>query len=89
MDSNRDNQRKRFFTFSTKAINIYELVSPTELSLSLTVTSLSSVNGLEDILYFGGYFYAVGLNSLYVVDINNQSDIQVREGKLNGTCTQL
>lgn len=37
MEANRDNLRKRFFTFSSKEINIYEVVSPTEVSLFASI----------------------------------------------------
>lgn len=89
MEANRDNLRKRFFTFSSKEINIYEVVSPTEVSLFASIEDLKSVTGLRDVVYYGGYFYAVGLNSLYILDINNISDVKVRVGKLNGTCSHL
>lgn len=67
--------RKRFFSLGANQLNMYEVVSETEINLAVQVSNFSQNSKLLSAVYDRGYYYVTALDILYVINTNNQTNI--------------
>lgn len=67
--------RKRFFSLGANQLNMYEVVSETEINLAVQVSNFSQNSQLLSAVYDRGYYYVTALDTLYVINTNDQTNI--------------
>lgn len=68
---------------------MYEVVSEKEINLAMQVRNFSRDSKLLAGVQDRGYYYVTALNTLFIIDTTNQSNIRIKYAELNGTCEQM
>lgn len=68
---------------------MYEVVSEKEINLAMQVRNFSRDSKLLAAVEDRGYYYVTALNTLFIIDATNHSNIRIKYAELNGTCEQM
>lgn len=65
------------------------MVSETDINLAMQVRNFSRDSKLLAAVEDRGYYYVTALNTLFIIDATNHSNIRIKYAELNGTCEQM